>query len=64
MNPFEPCLPNIPDPQQEDAPIYYCPVCGKEVWEDVYRDKESGLIIGCDQCIEIKKKEDVLDEDV
>ncbi len=29
---------------------FYCPVCGEEVYEVVY--KRDGIIIGCDQCID------------
>ena len=57
--PFDPCLPNLPDPQQEPEKEYFCPVCGRAVYEDVYIDKLIGLVIGCDQCVEIKKREDV-----
>ena len=61
MNPNEPCLPNIPDPQQEPERFYYCPCCGRAVYETVYTDKQSGLIIGCDQCIEEKFADDILE---
>ena len=30
--------------------LYYCPVCGNEVYENVYQS--NGIIVGCDQCIE------------
>ena len=61
MNAYEPCLPHLPDPQQAPEVFYYCPVCGKEIYEDVYTDAESGLVVGCDQCIKRASKEDVLD---
>lgn len=58
---YEPCLPNIPDPQQRPEEIYICPFCGKQVYETVYTDKHSGLVIGCDQCIEENFAEDILE---
>lgn len=60
MNPYEPCLPNLPDPQDAPEEEYFCPCCGRAIYETVYVDKQNGLVLGCDQCIEGKSPEDVL----
>lgn len=37
-------------PNAEDDSVFYCPKCGEEVDETVYKDTD-GDIIGCDQCV-------------
>ena len=44
------------------SPSYYCPICGKEVYEAVFLDN-SGSVIGCDNCVEIKDPHEVLDDE-
>ena len=34
--------------------IYYCPVCGQEVYEVVYVSND-GEVIGCENCAQIKE---------
>ena len=46
----------------ETSPIYYCPICGEEVYEAVFVDKD-GDAIGCDRCVEIKEPHEVLDNE-
>ena len=43
------------------APHYYCPVCGEEISETVYVS-EDGEVVGCDNCVEAKEPQEVLDE--
>lgn len=38
---------------------YYCPICGKEVYETVFVDN-SGDVIGCKNCAETKEPHEVL----
>ena len=42
--------------------IYYCPICGEEVYESVFVDN-SGNILGCDNCIQIKEPHEVLGDE-
>ena len=44
------------------SPHYYCPVCGKEVYETVFVDN-SGDVIGCENCAQIKEPYEVLDDE-
>lgn len=37
---------------------YYCPICGKEVYETVF--VSDGEVIGCENCAEIKEPHEVL----
>lgn len=37
------------DPQEKSMPI--CPVCWQEC-ETIYRFRDTGDVIGCDECIE------------
>lgn len=39
---------------------YYCPICGEEVFESVYVMAD-GDVVGCENCIQNKYPEDVLD---
>ena len=41
------------------SPCFYCPVCGKEVYETVFVDN-GGDVIGCENCAEIKEPHEVL----
>ena len=41
--------------------IYYCPVCGEEVWEAVFVSN-CGEVLGCDNCAHIKEPFEMLDE--
>lgn len=41
---------------------YYCPLCGDEVQETVYVTSD-GDVIGCENCVEAKDPEDVLDNE-
>lgn len=41
---------------------YYCPVCGKEVYERVFVDN-IGEVIGCENCAEIKEPHEVLENE-
>ena len=43
-------------------PHYYCPVCGKEVYDTVFVDN-SGDVIGCENCAQIKEPYEVLDDE-
>ena len=43
------------------APQYYCPVCGKEVFETVYVSDDE--IIGCENCVETKEPYEVLENE-
>ena len=47
----------------EEVRAFYCPVCGKKIYEDsaVYIDKRSDDIIGCARCIRVADAEDVAD---
>ena len=40
--------------------IYYCPICGDEVIENVYISTD-GEVIGCENCVQVKDPEDVFD---
>lgn len=44
------------------TPHYYCPVCGEEVYEIVYADK-NGEVIGCEHCVETYEPQEVLDSE-
>jgi hypothetical protein len=49
------CLACKPEPH------YYCPVCGKEVFETVYvSDSE---VIGCENCTETREPYEVLEDE-
>lgn len=39
-----------PDGKEPEA--YRCPVCGKEC-ESIFKHKDTGEIVGCDNCIEV-----------
>ena len=39
---------------------YYCPICGKEVYETVFVDN-SGDVIGCENCAQIKEPYEVIE---
>ena len=41
---------------------YYCPVCGKEVCETVYVSN-SGEVLGCDNCAQIKEPWEMLEDE-
>ena len=43
----------------QPTPHYYCPICGDEVYETVFVDN-SGNVIGCENCAEIKEPHEVL----
>ena len=43
------------------TPHYYCPICGKEVYEDVF--VSDGDVIGCENCVEIKEPYEVLKDE-
>ena len=40
---------------------YYCPICGKEVFETVYLNDDE--IIGCENCVETREPYEVLDNE-
>ena len=44
------------------SPRYYCPICGKEVYETVFVEN-SGEIIGCENCAHIKEPHEVLNNE-
>ena len=44
----------------EEETNYYCPVCGEKVLETVYIDN-SGNVIGCENCVETKEPEEMID---
>ena len=39
---------------------YSCPMCGKEVYEEVFVDKKSKEIIGCENCIVTQEPPEVM----
>ena len=39
---------------------YYCPICGKEIYETVFVDN-SGDVIGCENCVDTKEPQEVFD---
>ena len=41
---------------------YYCPNCGKEVFETLYVDNHRE-ILGCENCVEIKEVEEILEDE-
>ena len=41
---------------------YYCPICGEEVYETVFVDN-SGDILGCENCAQIKEPHEVLGDE-
>ena len=41
---------------------YYCPICGEEVYETVFVDN-SGNVLGCENCAQIKEPHEVLDDE-
>ena len=43
-------------------PHYYCPICGEEVLEAVFVDN-SGNVLGCDNCAQIKEPHEVLENE-
>jgi hypothetical protein len=43
-------------------PHYYCPVCGEEVCEAVFVDKD-GDVIGCECCAEMKSPHEVFEDE-
>ena len=43
-------------------PHYYCPVCGEEALESVFVDN-SGTVLGCDNCAQIKEPYEVLQDE-
>ena len=45
------------------SPSYYCPICGKEIYETVFVDN-SGEVIGCGNCAEIKEPHEVFNNEV
>lgn len=42
---------------------YYCPICGQEVDEAVYVSND-GVVIGCENCAEIKEPWEVLKNEI
>ena len=50
------CMDCRPDPH------YYCPICGKEVYETVFVDNY-GDVIGCENCVETKEPYEVLENE-
>ena len=42
----------------QPSQCYYCPICGKEIYEIVFVDN-SGDVIGCGNCAEIKEPHEV-----
>jgi hypothetical protein len=50
------CMDCKPDPH------YYCPVCGEEVCEAVFVDKD-GDVIGCECCAEMKSPHEVFEDE-
>lgn len=53
--------PEAINPPEEPVEHKYCPICGKGVYdgEYAYKDKRTGDIIGCENCIEQTWVEDV-----
>lgn len=41
---------------------YFCPICGEEIYETVFVDKD-GDVIGCENCAEIKEPYEVLENE-
>lgn len=41
---------------------YYCPICGKEVYETIFVDNNRN-VIGCENCAEIKEPHEVLENE-
>ena len=41
---------------------YYCPICGEEVYETVFVSN-SGDVIGCENCAQIKEPHEVLNDE-
>ena len=41
---------------------YYCPICGKEVYETVFVSN-AGEVLGCDNCAQIKEPHEVLEDE-
>lgn len=41
----------------------YCPACGKKIYEDsqMFEDKRSGDILGCERCIKVHYAEEIAD---
>ena len=44
------------------SPQYFCPICGKEVYETVFVAND-GEVIGCEHCAEIKEPHEVLKDE-
>lgn len=44
------------------SPLYYCPICGEEVYEAVYVSND-GEILGCENCAQIKEPFEVLENE-
>ena len=43
-------------------PKYFCPVCGKEVFETVFVTNE-GEVLGCENCAQIKEPYELLENE-
>ena len=43
-------------------PHYYCPICGKEVFETVYVSRD-GDVLGCENCTVPKEPDEVLENE-
>jgi uncharacterized OB-fold protein len=43
-------------------PIYYCPICGEEVYESVFVGND-GAVLGCDNCAHIKDPFEMLENE-
>lgn len=41
---------------------YFCPICGKEIYETVFVTNE-GDVIGCENCAQIKEPYEVLENE-
>lgn len=46
----------------KDGDKYFCPVCGREVYEIVYVNNE-GDVIGCENCAQIKEPWEMISDD-
>ena len=41
---------------------YYCPICGKEIFETVYVDND-GDVVGCENCTVTKEPYEVFEDE-
>ena len=46
--------------QSETERHYYCPVCGKEIYETVFVSND-GDVIGCENCAQVKEPYEVIE---